>query len=525
MGSAVRRWRVPAAPRAGRLLLLSRLFQPLNLQAGGEAEGEPSCRSQRLMLQAGLIHPSSPGCFHYLPPAVRAMEKLVKVVDEEMREVSGQKLSMPSLSPAELWRASGRWERMGTELFRLRDRHGKSYCLGPTHEEVVTELVAAQSNLSHKQLPLRLYQVSRKFRDEPKPRFGLLRGREFYMKDMYTFDASEEAARRTYDEVCGAYCRLLGRLGLPFVKVQAAAGNIGGSMSHEFQLPADIGEDRLVLCPEGHFAANVETLNGEQTSCPTCGEKLTQRRGIEVGHTFYLGTKYSSVSNAVFYSPENKPQLAEMGCYGLGITRILAASIEVLSTEDSIRWPSLIAPYQLCFIPPKRGSREEEEEGAALLERVYDDVAEVLPHLAGDSVLDDRTQLTIGKRLKDANKLGYPFVVIAGKRVCEDPPVFEVWNQNSGAGVHPHVHEAVPGRDRRGAAARPGVSAVPALRRGAGPRRAGQDVQERRERVLQGEGVRESCHCLHRGAEKEVRGPGDERRAAHKPGGCTVLPG
>ncbi|NWS04698.1 SYPM protein, partial [Motacilla alba] len=303
--------------------------------------------------------------------------------------------------------------------------------LGPTHEELVTALVASQSGLSYKQLPLRLYQVTRKFRDEPKPRFGLLRSREFYMKDMYTFDSSEEAARRTYEQVCAAYCGLFARLGLPFVKVRAATGSIGGSMSHEFQLPADVGEDRLLLCPQGHFAANVETLNGEQTSCPTCGEKLTETKGIEVGHTFYLGTKYSSVANAVFSSAENKPRLAEMGCYGLGVTRILAASIEVLSSEDSIRWPSLIAPYQLCFIPPKRGSKEE-EEGAALLERLYDDVAEALPHLAGDSVLDDRSQLTIGKRLKDAKRLGYPYVVVAGKRVCEDPPVFEVWNQNAG---------------------------------------------------------------------------------------------
>ncbi|KFP13825.1 hypothetical protein Z169_03061, partial [Egretta garzetta] len=343
----------------------------------------------------------------------------------------GQKLNMPSLSSAELWRASGRWDGMGPELFRLADRHGKGYCLGPTHEEAVTELVAAQSNLSYKQLPLRLYQVTRKFRDEPKPRFGLLRSREFYMKDMYSFDASGEAARQTYNLVCDAYRSLFDRLGLPFVRVQAATGNIGGTVSHEFQLPADVGEDRLAVCPDGHFAANVETLNGEQTSCPTCGEKLTQTRGIEVGHTFYLGTKYSSVSNAVFYSPDNKPQLAEMGCYGLGITRILAASIEVLSTEDSIRWPSLIAPYQLCFIPPKKGSKEE-EEGAMLMERVYDDLMEALPHLAGDSVLDDRTQLTIGRRLKDARKLGYPYVVVAGKRVCEEPPVFEVWNQNTG---------------------------------------------------------------------------------------------
>ncbi|XP_068262932.1 probable proline--tRNA ligase, mitochondrial [Nyctibius grandis] len=444
------RWRLPpagarpqgcrpghGAPGRAKRLRVSQLFQPLNLQAGGEAgwdgrAAEPLCRSQKLMLQGGLIHPAGPGCYCYLPPTVRAMEKLVKVMDEEMQAVGGQKVNMPSLSSAELWRASGRWDRMGPELFRLADRHGKGYCLGPTHEEAVTELVAAQSNLSYKQLPLRLYQVTRKFRDEPKPRFGLLRSREFYMKDMYTFDASEEAARQTYDLVCNAYRSLFHRLGLPFVKVRAATGSIGGTMSHEFQLPADVGEDRLVLCPHGHFAANVETLNGEQTPCPTCGEKLTQTRGIEVGHTFYLGTKYSSVSNAVFYSPENKLQLAEMGCYGLGVTRILAASIEVLSTEDSIRWPSLIAPYQLCFIPPKSGSKEEEEEGAALLEQVYDDLAEALPHLAGDSVLDDRTQLTIGKRLKDAKKLGYPYVVIAGKRVCEDPPVFEVWNQNAG---------------------------------------------------------------------------------------------
>ncbi|XP_032864628.2 probable proline--tRNA ligase, mitochondrial [Tyto alba] len=452
MEPLLRSWRLPALrgrrhgsrPGQGaaggarrRLLLLSQLFQPLNLKASGEAAGdgragEPTCRSQKLMLQGGLIHPASPGCYHYLPPAVRAMEKLVRVVDEEMEAVAGQKLNMPSLSSAELWRASGRWDHMGPELFRLVDRHSKGYCLGPTHEEAVTELVAAQSNLSYKQLPLRLYQVTRKFRDEPKPRFGLLRSREFYMKDMYTFDASEEAARQSYDLVCGAYRSLFDRLGLPVVRVRAATGSIGGTESHEFQLPADIGEDRLALCPAGHFAANVEMLNGEQTSCPTCREKLIQTRGIEVGHTFYLGTKYSSVSNAVFYSPENKPQLLEMGCYGLGITRILAASIEVLSTEDSIRWPSLIAPYQLCFVPPKRGSKEEEEEGAVLLERLYDHLAEALPHLAGDSVLDDRTQLTIGKRLKDANKLGYPYVVVAGKRVCEDPPVFEVWDQNAG---------------------------------------------------------------------------------------------
>ncbi|KAM9186697.1 putative proline--tRNA ligase, mitochondrial [Mergus octosetaceus] len=441
MSGGLRGWRAAAGPllqasgaphgARRRRLLLSELFQPLNLQGeGSEAGWEAGSRSHRLMVQGGLIHPGSTGCYCYLPPAVRAMDKLVHLIDEAMEAVGGQKVNMPCLSSAELWRASGRWENMGPELFRLADRHGKDYCLGPTHEEAVTELVAAQSGLSYKQLPLRLYQVTRKFRDEPKPRFGLLRSREFYMKDMYTFDASEEAARRTYELLCGAYRSLFERLGLPCVQVQAATGSIGGTTSHEFQLPADIGEDRLVLCPHGHFAANVEMVSGEQAACPTCGEKLAQTRGIEVGHTFYLGTKYSAVYNAVYYSPDNKPHLAEMGCYGLGVTRILAASIEVLSTEDSIRWPSLIAPYQVCFIPPKKGSKEE--KGAALLEGIYDDFIEAHPHLAGDAVLDDRTQMTIGKRLKDAKKLGYPYVVIAGKRACEDPPVFEVWDQNSG---------------------------------------------------------------------------------------------
>ncbi|KAM8805825.1 putative proline--tRNA ligase, mitochondrial [Eudromia elegans] len=420
-----------AALRRPRLLV-SRLFQPLAWAEGAEAAagGEASCRSHRLMVQGGLISPAAPGCYHYLPAAVRALEKLVALVDGAMRAAGGQKLSMPCLSSAEAWRASGRWECMGAELFRLADRHGQGYCLAPTHEEAVTELLAAHGNLSYRQLPLRLYQVTRKFRDEPKPRLGLLRGREFHMKDMYTFDVSAEAARHSYELVCDAYGRFFQALGLRVVRVQADTGSIGGTVSHEFQLPAEIGEDRLALCPAGHFAANVETMSAEQAACPTCGEPLTHSRGIEVGHTFYLGTKYSSVFNATFCTPENKLQLAEMGCYGLGVTRILAAAVEVLSTEDSIRWPSLIAPYQVCFIPPKRGSREE--KGAALLECLYDEVAEAAPQLASDLVLDDRTQLTIGKRLKDANRLGYPYVIVAGKKACDDPAVFEVWSQNTG---------------------------------------------------------------------------------------------
>ncbi|XP_053432924.1 probable proline--tRNA ligase, mitochondrial [Nycticebus coucang] len=423
------------APGRGQRLVLSRMFQPQNLREDQvlSLEGKASnltCKSQRLMLQVGLIHPASPGCYHLLPYTVRALEKLVRVIDQEMQGIGGQKVNMPSLSPAELWQATNRWDLMGKELLRLRDRHGKEYCLGPTHEEAVTALIASQKQLSYKQLPFLLYQVTRKFRDEPRPRFGLLRGREFYMKDMYTFDSSPEAARQTYGLVCDAYCSLFGRLGLRFIKVQADVGSIGGTMSHEFQFPVDVGEDHLAICPSCSFSANMETLDLSQMNCPACQSPLTETKGIEVGHTFYLGTKYSSIFNAQFTNVQGKPSLAEMGCYGLGVTRILAAAIEVLSTDDCIRWPHLLAPYQVCLIPPKKGSREA--EAAELTGHLYDHITEAVPQLCGEVLLDDRTHLTIGNRLKDANKLGYPFVIIAGKRALEDPAHFEVWCQNTG---------------------------------------------------------------------------------------------
>ncbi|XP_011762634.2 probable proline--tRNA ligase, mitochondrial isoform X3 [Macaca nemestrina] len=422
------------APRGGRRLLLSRVFQPQNLREDQvlslqDKFGDLTCKSQRLMLQVGLIYPASPGCYHLLPYTVRAMEKLVRVIDQEMQAIGGQKVNMPTLSPAELWQATNRWDLMGKELLRLRDRHGKEYCLGPTHEEAITALIAAQKKLSYKQLPFLLYQVTRKFRDEPRPRFGLLRGREFYMKDMYTFDSSPEAAQQTYNLVCDAYCSLFNRLGLRFVKVQADVGSIGGTMSHEFQLPVDVGEDRLAICPHCSFSANLETLDLSQMNCPACQGPLTETKGIEVGHTFYLGTKYSSIFNAQFTNIYGKPSLAEMGCYGLGVTRILAAAIEVLSTEDCVRWPSLLAPYQACLIPPKKGSKEE--AASELIGQLCDHITEAVPQLHGEVLLDDRTHLTIGNRLKDANKFGYPFVIIAGKRALEDPAHFEAMPPNT----------------------------------------------------------------------------------------------
>ncbi|XP_040040512.1 putative proline--tRNA ligase, mitochondrial [Gasterosteus aculeatus] len=428
---------VPAVPNPKRTkptLLVSRLYQPSNLRDVGQdvrLQGEVTCKSQRLMQQAGLIHPSSPGCYYYLPAIVRSMEKLVRLIDQEMQGIGGQKLDMPSLCSADLWKTSERWDLMGKELFRLKDRHGADYCLGPTHEEAVTTLVAHQTTLSYRQLPLLLYQITRKFRDEPKPKLGLLRGREFYMKDMYSYDVSEEAAYETYDAVRQAYDRLFARLGLRCVQVQADTGNIGGELSHEFQLPADIGEDRLLVCGSCSFSANVETMSSDSTDCPQCKTgTLVESKGIEVGHTFYLGKKYSHIFNATFSSAQNKPSIAEMGCYGLGVTRILAAAIEVLSTEEGIRWPGLLAPYQVCVLPPKKGSKVD--DASLLAKDLVHTLGETGPCLRGEVVLDDRTQMTIGKRLKDANRLGYPYVIVVGQGALEETPRFEVICQQTG---------------------------------------------------------------------------------------------
>ncbi|XP_016134973.1 probable proline--tRNA ligase, mitochondrial [Sinocyclocheilus grahami] len=410
--------------------LVSRLFQPSNLREGQEG-GDLTCRSQRLMLQTGLIHPSNPGCFYYLPVTLRSMEKLVRLIDEEMHAIGGQKVDMPALCSAELWKKSGRWELMGKEMFRLLDRHNAEYCLGPTHEEAVTELFASQTTISYKKLPLLLYQVTRKFRDEQKPKFGLLRGREFYMKDMYSFDIDEEAALHTYHSVCQSYGRIFDRLGLKWVQVQAATGNIGGTLSHEFQLPADIGEDQLLVCGNCGFSANIETMEPGQTECSQCQTgTLTESKGIEVGHTFYLGTKYSQAFKALFVNASNVPAVAEMGCFGLGVTRILAASIEVMSSEDAICWPGLIAPYQVCVLLPKKGSKANEATQVA--EELAQSLGNSLPNLRGEVVLDDRVQMTIGKRLKDAKILGYPYVVVVGQKALEDLPSFEVICQQSG---------------------------------------------------------------------------------------------
>lgn len=413
---------------------VSRLFQNFGKlqpksKSGRDQEVGFSCHSHKLMLYNDIIAQSYAGGFHMLPLGLRALEKLTCLVDEEMQAIGGQKIAMTTLAPESLWQTSGRWIAAGSELFKLTDRQKHQFCLGPTHEELVTKLLANIAQVSYKQLPIKLYQITRKFRDEMAPKYGLLRGREFEMKDLYTFDSNEETALETYNGVCGAYDRLFDRLGVPYAKVAGATGIIGGSLSHEYHYLADVGQDSLVLCERCGVQMNKE-LAAEDGSLPSACQmpaaqcELQEKKGIEVGHTFYLGTKYSAPFKAVYMGSDGSSMIEfHMGCFGLGMTRILQATIEALSTETGIRWPSLIAPHQIYIIPKKDGSRSEDYLAAA---EALSDTLTQRHHLRGEVVIDDRMNLTIGRRQVDADRLGYPYTIILGVKALESPAQYEV---------------------------------------------------------------------------------------------------
>jgi len=417
----------PCAYSLRSLATVSSLFQPINL-APKNAEtkrGESIVKSQKLLNEMGIVRQASPGMYTMLPLGLRSLHKLKHLIATEMNAAGCQQLSFPFLTPAHLWKQTGRIETTGQELLSCTDRHNRQYVLSPTHEEAITELVASLPSLTYRQLPLKLYQIGSKFRDEIKPRFGLLRGREFIMKDLYTFDKTIDDARETYESVSHAYNKVFEGLGVPFVKVVGATGNIGGTLSHEYHFPSSIGEDELKQCTVCDFGSNIEISNKD--TCDLCGSPMKDTKGIEVGHTFLLGTKYSEILNAKFMSKSGSNDTCQMGCYGIGVSRILAASVEVLSTETEIKWPELIAPYSVCVIAPKGGSKEESAlTSAHYLAHQLNDGGRFF----GDVILDDRSSLTVGKKLLEAKRTGYPYIVVVGKKSVLDLPMFELHYTN-----------------------------------------------------------------------------------------------
>jgi prolyl-tRNA synthetase len=532
-------------------MLFSRLLIPTLKENPAEAEAV----SHRLLLRAGMIRKLASGIYNYLPLGLRVLRKVERIVREEMNRAGAQEVLMPAVQPAELWHESGRWQIYGKELLRFHDRHGRDCCFGPTHEEVITDLVRKEVH-SYRQLPLNLYQIQVKFRDEIRPRFGLIRGREFIMKDAYSFDADESGAEACYRRMYDAYNRIFSRCGLSFKVVEADSGPIGGSFSHEFMVLADTGEDLLASCTSCDYAANLEKaevapapgspgppvgdapepvptpnvrtveevaaflkvtpqgivktliyeaddgpvavlIRGDhevnevkvknllgvtdlilaglirvqeltgaevgfagpvglklpiyadqavarmnamvtganrdnyhlqqvnpgrdvkitavadlrsvtvQDPCPRCGGALTILHGIEVGHIFKLGLKYSKALKAAYLDADGKEQYLYMGCYGIGVSRIVAAAIEQGHDANGIIFPMALAPFQVGLIPIGHNDPAVRE----CVEGLHADL-----EAAGVEVLLDDRDERPGVKFKDCDLLGLPLRVVVGAK-------------------------------------------------------------------------------------------------------------
>ncbi len=549
---------------------LSQSFIPTMRQDPGEAE----VTSHRLMLRAGMIRKVAAGIYSYLPLGLRVIRKIEAIIREEMNRAGAQELLLPILSPAELWKETGRWDFYGKELIRLHDRHERDFCLGPTHEEVVTDLFRREVS-SYRQLPLTLYQIQTKFRDEIRPRFGLMRGREFIMKDAYSFDQDEASAQHNYQQMHDAYCRIFSRTGLQFRPVEADTGLIGGISSHEFMVLANTGEELIVFDPDSAYAANVERaevvppptqtpeklnplekvstpnaksvedlstllkvdanrvvktllyqtgeneitavlirgdhqaneikiqrflgihdltlaspdaveritnapvgfvgpvglspvrlladhaigalsdfiVGGNETDVhlinvnsprdfavddwgdfrqaqagdlsPNSDSRLQTARGIEVGHVFMLGTKYSEKMGATFLDAEGQSQPAIMGCYGIGVSRTAAAAVEQNHDEKGICWPMPIAPFQAQILPVTNSDAVRQTS-----EKLYHELGKENIEV----LLDDRNERG-GVKFNDADMIGTPYHIIIGDKSLANNTI-EVKDRKTGEKIH-----------------------------------------------------------------------------------------
>ena len=372
--------------------------------------------SHKLMLKAGLIRQVASGVYNWLPLGVKVLRKVENIVRREMEKSGAQEILMPMVQPGELWKESGRWQQYGQELLIFEDRHDREFCLGPTHEEVITDLCRNEIR-SYKQLPVIFYQIQTKFRDEIRPRFGVMRSREFIMKDAYSFDLSEQQMDDSYQSMRDAYIKIFNSLGLDYRIVKADSGAIGGADSEEFHVLADSGEDLLAFSDKSDYAINAELLiesksdqdpgSLEGQDSPDGKGKLKLKRGIEVGHIFKLGKKYSESMKLTIQSEKGNIH-PEMGCYGIGISRIVAAAIEQSHDDKGIIWSKEISPYTtaLVEINPKG-----EENLKNLCTQIYTSLKE-----RGHEVLwDDRDQ-SAGVKFSDMELIGIPQMIIIGEK-------------------------------------------------------------------------------------------------------------
>jgi len=365
--------------------------------------------SHQLLLRAGLVHMLTSGVYSYMPLGLKVLQRLEGIIREEMNAAGANELFLPCLHPIDLWRQTGRDETLKEVMITFADNKKRPMCLGPTHEEVITNLVKDFIQ-SYRQLPVVLYQIQTKFRDELRTRFGIVRACEFIMKDAYSFDRDQEGLQRNYDRMYEAYKRVFIRCGLETVILEADSGAMGGDMSHEFMVPAAIGEDTIVQCPSCDLQSGPGIGRNEGDTCPECqNAKLTSQVAIELGHIFQLGTKYSKAQGALFLDEDGKQKPIIMGCYGIGVSRVIAAIIEKHNDEKGIVWPKEVAPFDIEILP--LAGAKDDSEVSDLAEGYYAD----LKILGYDVLMDDREE-SAGRKFNDADLIGIPLRVTIGKR-------------------------------------------------------------------------------------------------------------
>ncbi|MDD5432774.1 MAG: proline--tRNA ligase [Candidatus Omnitrophica bacterium] len=380
-------------------MLWSKTFIPTLKEAPQEAESI----SHQLLLRAGFVRMLMAGAYTYLPLGLRVLTNIERIIREEMNSCGASELLMPALQPQELWQKTGRDKDIGEVMIKFVDRRGRKVCLGPTHEEIVTDLVRSSVS-SYRDLPLVLYQIQTKFRDEMRPRFGLVRACEFIMKDAYSFDRDDAGLDKNYQLMFEAYKRIFLRCGLGIVTTEADSGVMGGKVSHEFMVPAKDGEDMVLVCPQCKAAKTFK--EEEKDVCAKCNTKMNKLNTIEVGHIFKLGTKYSSLLEANFLDADGKSKPIIMGCYGIGVSRLISAIIEQNNDADGIIWSKETAPFQVILVPLDVTQSAIMDLANSMYKELEEKNISVL--------LDDRDQRA-GVKFKDADILGIPLQVIIGK--------------------------------------------------------------------------------------------------------------
>ena len=388
-------------------MYFSKLFVPTVKEDPSDAE----LISHKLMVRSGMIKKTAAGIYSWLPIGLKVLKKVEEIVRKNLNNFDAEEILMPMVQPAELWKESGRYGEYGKELLKFDDRSNRGFVLGPTHEEIICEIFRSHPK-SYKDLPVNLYQIQTKFRDEIRPRFGVMRSREFLMKDAYSFDIDEKGLVKSYGKMKDAYISIFDEIGLDYRIVKADSGNIGGDVSEEFHILADSGEDLIAVSDSSDFAANVEVLNYDKDPSDLEGKKspdgkgkLKIKRGIEVGHIFQLGQKYSQAMNVGVKDMNGNSIHPFMGCYGIGVSRIVAAAIEQNHDDRGIQWPCKITPFGvniICLDP-------ESDE----IMKVCSEIYSILQKSGFDPLLDDR-DIRAGIKFKEHELLGIPYSIIIG---------------------------------------------------------------------------------------------------------------